>query len=105
MAQSAKKKDQFSEEEFILMGRTRALLSEAWSLWAQDLKNSPAIVKRMLEEGVKELHRTEMQVLAKSRQVARKQAAEVDKKVAKKILPAIKKATKTVEKVAKLKRK
>ncbi len=97
MAKTAKKTSASSPEEFVLMGRTRALLGEVWNIWRDNLGHTPEVAKRMITAGIHELHNAEKPVVKAKKQLATKAKA---KKT------AVKKAfTKTVKKAKTAKKK
>ena len=82
MATKAKKKSK--PEEFVLMGRTRALLGEVWDIWRDSLGHTPTVAKKMMTAAVKELHQADAKI-AKKKPAAKKAIKKVVKKAVKKI--------------------
>jgi len=85
MATALKKKTKQSAEDFIPMRRTRALLTETWDLWRESFEQSPKIAKRVLTQGLSELHKAEKEIQKKAKGYVKKPAV-------KKIKSAVKKA-------------
>ena len=87
MASTAKKKD-VSPEDFVVMGRTRALLGEVWDLWRKDLRHTPDAAKAMITAGVKEFHKAEAGV----KKTAKKKTAQAKRAVKKAVKKTARKA-------------
>lgn len=99
MAQAIKKNTNEDTEDFVLMGRTRALLSEIWDHWQKNLGHTPEVAKKMMDAAIEELHAAEISGTKKAK--AKKTA--VKKKVQKAVKSLKSKAKKAVKFKAKKK--
>ncbi len=91
MVSAAKKKTKPSEDQdFIPMRRTRALLAETWDLWRESFEQSPTIAKRIITQGLTELHKAEKEIQHK----AKAATTAIKKSAVKKVKATAKKKTK-----------